>query len=130
MSYEPLSQREEEIVTLIVDAAYKVHKNLGPGFLEKVYEVCFCYELKKRGIKFKRQVEIPIIYDGVALDETLRLDILVDNLIVCELKAVDEIHPVWLSQILSYIRLLDKRLGFLINFNVVRISDGIKRIIN
>ena len=129
MNFEPLSEREEAIAQKIVDAAYTVHKELGPGLLERVYEVCCCHELSKRGLRYQRQVDIPILYDGITFDEGLRLDILVEDLVICELKAVDEMNPVWEAQILSYLRLTGKRLGFLINFNVPLIKDGIKRII-
>ena len=129
MNYKPLSKREESIAEKIVDAAYTVHKILGPGLLEKVYEVCFCHELSKRGLKYKRQVDIPIVYDGMTFDEGLRLDVLVEELIICELKAVDEMNPVWVAQLLSHLKLTDKRLGFLINFNVTLIKKGIRRII-
>ena len=97
--------------------------------LEKVYEVCFCHELSKRGLKYQRQVDIPIIYDGMVFDEGLRLNILVENLIICEPKSVEEMNPVWEAQILSHLKLAGMRLGFLINFNVPVIKDGIKRII-
>jgi len=127
--FTPLSEREEFIAKGIVDAAYTVHKALGPGLLERVYEVCFCHELSKRELKYQRQVDIPITYDGVIFDEGLRLDVLVEELIICELKAVDEMNPVWKAQILSHLKLIDKRLGFLINFNVPLIKNGIKRII-
>jgi len=129
MNYKPLSKREESIAEAIVDAAYNVHKILGPGLLEKVYEVCFCHELSKRGLKYKRQIDIPIVYDGITFDEGLRLDVLVEELIICELKAVYEANPVWEAQILSHLKLTGKRLGFLINFNVPLIKNGIKRII-
>ncbi|MCK4358106.1 MAG: GxxExxY protein [Candidatus Cloacimonetes bacterium] len=129
MIFRPLSEREESIAKKIVDAAYTVHKKLGPGLLEKIYEVCFCHELSKRGLKYKRQVDIPIKYNGLIFDEGLRLDVLVEDLIICELKAVEEMNPVWEAQILSYLRLTGKRLGFLINFNVPVIKNGIKRII-
>ena len=129
MNFNPLSEKEESIAKRVVDAAYAVHKKLGPGLLEKVYEVCFCHELSKRGVKYQRQVDIPIVYDDITFDEGLRLDVLVEELIICELKAVDETNPVWEAQILSYLRLTGKRLGFLINFNVSLIKDGIKRII-
>lgn len=130
MVYKPLSEREEEIAKKIVDASFVVHKNLGPGLLEKVYETCLCHELAKRDLKFKRQVDIPIVYDGITFDEGLRLDVLVEDLIICEIKAVDQENPVWSAQILSHLKLLNKRLGFLINFNVPVIKSGIKRIIN
>jgi GxxExxY protein len=129
VSHNPLSKREEEIAKGIVDAAYKVHKNLGPGLLEKVYEVCFCHELSKIGLKAQRQIELPITYDGIVFEEGLRLDVLVEDLVICELKAVDEVNPVWQAQILSHLKLTGKRLGFLINFNVPLIKDGIKRFI-
>jgi len=129
MTFTHLSEKEEHIARKIVDAAYAVHKTLGPGLLEKVYEVCFCHELSKREVQYQRQVDIPIIYDGITFNEGLRLDVLVEELIICELKAVDEMNPVWEAQILSYLKLTGKRLGFLINFNVPLIKKGIKRII-
>jgi GxxExxY protein len=129
MQFEPLSDREEAIARKIVDAAYAVHKALGPGLLEKVYEVCFCHELTKRGLRHQRQVEVPIVYDGITFDEGLRLDVLVEELVICELKAIDLVNPVWEAQLLSHLKLTKKRLGFLINFNVPLIKDGIRRII-
>ena len=129
MNFIPLSEKEEYIAGKIVDAAYIVHKTLGPGLLEKVYEVCLCHELYKLGLKHQRQVDIPIEYDGIIFDEGLRLDVLVEDLIICELKAVDNINPVWEAQLLSYLKLTGKRLGFIINFNVPLIKNGIKRMI-
>jgi len=129
MRFKPLSKREEFIAEKIVDAAYAVHKALGPGLLERIYEVCFCHELSKRELKYQRQVDIPIRYDGLVFDEGLRLDVLVEELIICELKAVDEMNPVWKAQIISHLKLTEKRLGFLINFNVPLIKDGITRIV-
>lgn len=129
MEYSPLSKREEEIAKLIVDSAYTVHKNLGPGLLERVYEVCFCHELKKRGLKCERQNYLPIEYDGIKFDEGFRLDVLVENSVICELKAIENVNPVWISQLLSHLKLTNRRLGFLINFNVPLIKDGIKRLI-
>ena len=129
MAFEPLTVREEDIAAKIVDAAYTVHKELGPGLLERVYEVCFCHERAKRGLRAQRQVDIPITYDGIVFDEGLRLDVLVEDLVICELNAVDEVRPVWEAQLLSHLRLLGKRLGFLINFNVPVIKKGIKRMI-
>jgi GxxExxY protein len=113
MKFKLLSKREESIAEKIVDAAFTVHKVLGPGLLERVYEVCFCHELSKRELKYQRQVDLPITYDGMIFDEGLRLDVLVEELIICELKAVDEMNPVWKAQILSHLRLTGKRLGFL-----------------
>jgi len=129
MNYKSLSKKEESIAKKIVGAAYTVHKILGPGLLEKVYEVCFCHELSKRMLKYQRQVDIPVVYDGIIFDEGLRLDVLVEDLIICELKAVENMNPVWEAQILSHLKLTGKRLGFLINFNVSLFKNGIKRII-
>jgi GxxExxY protein len=130
MAFAPLTQRQEEIAEGIVDAAYAVHKNLGPGLLEKVYEVCFCHELAKRRLKTQRQIDIPIVYDGLMFDEGLRLDVLVEDDVICELKAVDEVNPVWEAQILSHLKLTKRRLGFLINFNVPIIKQGIRRFVS
>lgn len=124
------NEREEFLAKEIVDCAYRVHKQLGPGLLEKVYEVCFCHELAKKGISFKRQIDISIVYDGLKFDEGLRLDVLVDDLVICELKAKDELNLVWKAQIISHLKLTGKRIGFLINFNVTLIKDGIHRFRN
>ena len=130
MLYSKLTEREEFLATEIVDAAYKVHKELGPGLLEKVYEACFCYELRLKDIPFKRQVDLFINYKTeLFFEEGLRIDVLVDDPVICELKSVMEIHPVWLKQITSHLKLTKLRLGFLINFNVPLIKDGIKRFI-
>lgn len=103
---------------------------MGPGLLEKVYEICFCHELEKHNLKYVRQVDIPIIYDNLVFDEGLRLDVLVEDKIICEPKAVDLMNPVWEAQVISHLKLMDKRLGYLINFNVINIGQGIKRFIN
>lgn len=129
LNYSPLSEKEEYIGKVIVESAFKVHKELGPGLLEKIYEVCFAHEIKKSGLVVKRQLDIPIIYDGLTFDEGLRLDLLVEDLVICELKAVDQINPVWEAQILSHLKLTGLRLGYLINFNVALIKQGIKRFI-
>ena len=127
--YQPLTVEEERIGKAVVEAAYKVHKELGPGLLEKVYEVCFCHVLTKAGFDVKRQLDVPIIFDGLFFDEGFRLDVLVNELVICELKAVDTMNPVWTAQIISHLRLTNRRLGYLINFNVPIIKQGIKRII-
>ena len=129
MNFEKLSEDIEVIGKAIVNAAYKVHKELGPGLLEKVYEVCLAHELRKAGYTVARQIDIPITYDGIVFDEGLRLDILVENKVIVEVKAVDQVNPVWQAQILSHLKLLNLRLGYLIKFNVPVIKDGIKRII-
>jgi GxxExxY protein len=129
MNFEKITEKEELVAEKIVDAAYKVHKALGPGLLEKIYEVCFCHELKRAGLSYQKQVDIPIKYDGIDFDEGLRIDVLVEDLVICELKAVDEINPVHMAQVLSYLKLTGNRLGFLINFNVPVIKNGIKRVV-
>jgi GxxExxY protein len=129
MGFAPVSGREDAIGRQVVRAAYTVHSHLGPGLLEKVYETCFCHELKKLGVGFQRQLDIPIIYDGMIFDEALRLDVLVEDLVICELKAVDQVNPVWEAQVLSHLKLTGKRLGFLINFNVPLIKRGIRRFV-
>lgn len=126
---DPVPQSVEKIGKLVVDAAYNVHYNLGPGLLEKVYEVCFCHELAKRGLSFQRQLNIPIVYDNLTFSEGLRIDVVVEDCIICELKAIETVNLVWEAQILSHLKLTGKRLGFLINFNVVRIKDGIRRFV-
>lgn len=127
--FEKLTEKEESLGKEIVNCAFNVHKELGPGLLEKVYEVCFCHELFKKWIEFKRQISIPIIYDGITFDEGLRLDVLVEDLVICELKAQEQLNAVWEAQILSHLKLTNLRLGYLINFNVPLIKDGIKRFI-
>jgi len=127
--FKPLPVELETIGKKIVDAAYTVHKNLGPGLLEKVYEICFCHELKKRGLKYQRQMNIPVVYDGIIFNEGLRLDVLVENQVICELKAIETVNPVWEAQILSHLKITEKRLGYLVNFNVSNIGSGIRRFI-
>jgi len=127
--FKEVSEKEDLIAKKVVDAAFKVHKALGPGLLEKVYEACFCHELSKAGLSFQQQLNIPIRYDGIEFDEGLRIDVMVENLIICELKAVDEMNPVYMAQVLTYLKLAGKRLGFLINFNVPFIKNGIKRVV-
>lgn len=129
MGYEPLSEKEEAIATKIVDAAFAVHSRLGPGLLERIYEVCFCHELSRRNLSFRRQVDIPVVYDGIVFDEGLRVDVLVEDLAICELKSIEKPNPVFEAQLLTYLKLVGKRLGFLINFNVPLIRDGIKRMV-
>ena len=127
--FAPISDEGERIARGIVAAAYAVHGTLGPGLLENVYEVCFCHELNKRGFSYRRQVVVPIVYDGITFDEGLRLDVLVEDRVICELKAVEAMNPVFLAQLLTQLKLAKKRLGFLINFNVPLIKRGIKRVI-
>lgn len=128
--FVPIPENLNKIGKLIVDSAFTVHKNLGSGLLERVYEICFCHELSKRGLNYQRQLDIPVVYDGLIFEEGLRLDVLVEDKIICELKAVDIVNPVWEAQVLSHLKLTDKRLGYLINFNVVNIGNGIRRFVN
>ncbi len=127
--FQKLSEHEEYLAKQIVDIAFAIHKELGPGLLESVYAKCFYFELFNRKINYEKQKEVPIIYQSLQIDEGLRLDLLVDDLIIVEFKAQENYHPVWEAQILSYLKLTGKRLGFLINFHVPLMKDGIKRII-
>ena len=130
MNFRELSKLEEEIGKAILNAAFKIHNELGPGLLEKVYEVCLAHELRKAGYDAKRQIDIPIVYDGIQFDEGLRLDLLVNNLVIAELKAIDLVNPVWEAQVISHLKLTNLKLGYLINFNVPLIKDGIRRFRN
>lgn len=124
-----LSAEEEEVGRAVVNAAFHVHKTLGPGLLERVYEVCFCHVLTENGFRVQRQMDIPIIFEEITFDEGLRLDVMVNDLVICELKALEQVHPVWQAQLLSHMKLTGKRLGYLINFNVPLIKDGVKRMV-
>ncbi|MFZ2324620.1 MAG: GxxExxY protein [Ignavibacteriaceae bacterium] len=115
---------------IILDCSIEVHKNLGPGLLESVYEVCLCKELSLKGIQFLRQVSLPVYYKGESLNAEYKIDILVENEIVIELKSVEQMHPVYEAQLLTYLKLANKKLGLLINFNVPRLIDGYKRMLN
>ena len=126
--YKP-TKEEEFIGASIVNAAFKIHVALGPGLLEKIYESCMCHELRKAGFKVERQFYVPISYDGLEFDEGLRIDLLVDDKIPAEIKSVETVNPVWSQQLLSQLKLSGHRLGYLINFNVPLIKDGIRRII-
>ncbi|MFQ5474117.1 MAG: GxxExxY protein [Dehalococcoidia bacterium] len=119
----------ETVAASIVDAAFKVHTALGPGLLESVYEVCLARELAKRALKVQRQARVPIMYDGEQVDADLRLDLLVEDLVIVEIKAVEKMIPLFDAQLLTYLKLTNRQLGLLINFNVPRIKDGIRRII-
>ena len=127
--FAPLSPELERLAKIVVDAAFKVHKTLGPGLLESVYEVCLAHELRLRGLVVETQVDVPIVYEGVHLDAGLRLDMLVEKQLLVELKSVEDMHPVFEAQLLTYLTLTGQRLGLLINFNVPLIKDGIRRII-
>lgn len=114
----------------IIDAAYTVHRMMGPGLLESVYEHCLAYELQLRQIPVKRQVSIPLIYRGVTISKEYVIDLLVADAVILELKAVEALLPIHQAQLISYLKLADKRLGFLLNFNVPVMKDGIRRVVN
>jgi GxxExxY protein len=121
---------ENEIAKEIVDSAYKIHTSLGPGLLKSVYESVLAYELNKRGMQVERQKPLPVIYEKVRLEEGFRADLIVSGKVIVELKSVEDVAPVHKKQLLTYLRLADKRLGLLINFGAARIKEGITRIVN
>lgn len=121
---------DSELTELIIGCAIKVHKFLGPGLLESAYEECLNYELNKNGLMVKRQVPIPVIYEEVRLDCGYRLDLLVNEKVILEIKSVEELNKIHLAQVLSYLKLSNHSLGLLINFNVTKLTDGIRRVVN
>jgi GxxExxY protein len=126
---EHIPDEVENVARTVVDSAFRVHSQLGPGLLESIYEECVAHELKKIPLKVDRQLTVPIVYDGICFETGLRLDMLVEDCVLVELKAVDKVIPVHHAQVLSYLKLCGLRLGLLINFNVPLIKDGIKRIV-
>ena len=126
-NFEPIDKLTEEIASKVIEAAFQVHRELGPGLLEFVYEKCLCYELNEAGLKYESQKPISIKYKGIIFNEALRIDILVENKIVLEIKSVDEFNPLFEAQLLTYMKLTNCRLGFIINFNVSKLKDGIHR---
>lgn len=124
------SGKEEEIGKLVIAGAIKVHSALGCGLLESAYETCLAHELGKRGLDVKRQEMLPIIYDGIKLDAGYRLDLLINGGVIVELKAVEKLAPIHTAQLLSYLKLSGCKLGYLLNFNVIHMKDGIKRLVN
>ncbi len=123
-------KRENELSNIVIGAAIEVHSSLGPGLLESAYQECLCFELRDRGLEVKREVPMPIKYKSVELDHGYRMDLLVEDKLVLELKTVEEFTDVHLAQILTYLRLGDYRLGLLMNFHAARIKDGIRRVVN
>ena len=124
----PATEKEDRIGKQIIDSALKVHKALGPGLLERVYETCLAYELEQRGLKVERQVAAPIQYGKIQFDEGFRIDLLVEDCIIIELKAAEKPIPLWQAQLISYLRLTERHLGYLINFNKPLLKQGIQRI--
>ena len=127
--FEPLPPEVEKVATAAVDAAYKIHRALGPGLIQSVYEKCLIHELRKRHYEVRSQFELPITYDDIVIESGLKPDILVADILLIEVKAVEKMNPVYQAQLLTYLKLMKKRLGLLINFNVPMISKGIRRII-
>lgn len=121
---------ENDLSKRVIGCAMKVHSALGPGLLESAYEECLYYELRKSGFSVERQKMMPLVYDGVRIDCGYRLDLLVEDKLVLELKAVDALNDVFLAQTITYLKLSNLRLGLLINFNVAHLKDGIKRVVN
>lgn len=129
MNYEPISDEIELIGKEVVDSAFRVHRELGPGLLESVYEECLAHDLTRKGLKVERQVCLPIEFDGMLIKNKLRIDMVVEDSVVVENKVVVDMNPIFESQTLTYLRLGHMRLGYLINFNVTLIKNGIKRIV-
>jgi GxxExxY protein len=127
--FDSISKEINAVGSEIVDASIKVHKAMGAGLLESVYEECMAYELQKRNLSVERQVSVPIQYDGQKLKSPLRIDLLVQNFVIVELKSVEEMNPIFESQLMTYLKLSGLRLGYLINFNVPLVKNGIKRMV-
>ena len=127
--FSSIAPEIEQIGKVILDAAFRAHTVLGPGLLESVYETCLAYEIRKSGIAVDSQVSLPMLYEGIKVDAGLRVDILVGNLVIVEIKTVETMNPLYVAQILTYLRLSELRLGLPINFNVIHLKDGIKRIV-
>ena len=121
---------ENEISQKIIGAAIEVHKQLGPGLLESTYETCLAYELKQMGLDVKQQQALPVVYKEVKLDAGYRIDLLIENKVIIEIKSVEALADIHTAQLLTYLKLKDLKLGLLINFNSVRVVDGLKRIVN
>jgi GxxExxY protein len=128
-SFEPISSEIVRLAATTIDAAFKVHQALGPGLLESVYELFLVHELKLRDVTVESQVAIPIMYEGLRLEAGLRIDLLIADQLIVELKAVERMNPLFEAQLLTYLKLTKRRLGLLINFNVPLIKNGIKRIV-
>ena len=129
MAFDKIPERVDYLSGRVIEAAIKVHRELGPGLLEGVYETCLVYELRKAGLDTEQQVRLPIVYDGVTLDAELRIDIWIERSLVVEVKSVETFHPVHQAQILTYLKLTKNRLGLLINFNVPLLKSGLKRVV-
>lgn len=127
--YAPVPPEVEKVGKAVLDAAFKVHTALGPGLLESVYETCTKFELTEGGLSAPTQVALPVTYRGIKMDAGLKPDMIVNDCVIVEFKSVDTMHPIFDAQLITYLKLTGIRLGFLINFNVVHLKDGIKRIV-
>jgi GxxExxY protein len=126
----PIPSETEKATKAVLDAAFTVHSNLGPGLLESVYETCLAYELRKKGYDVQTQITLPVMYEDIRIETGYRLDMLVDKHVVVEIKSVEQLLPVHHSQVLTYLKLSGYRLGLLVNFNVRHLRDGIQRFVN
>jgi GxxExxY protein len=129
-SFATIPPRTEEVTKMILDAAFKVHTTLGPGLLESVYEACLIHELKSCGLIVENQISLPVAYGGITVDSGLRIDLLVENCVIVEIKAVENIIPLYNAQLLTYLKLTKTQIGLLINFNTIHLRDGNKRLVN
>ena len=127
-TFEEIDPETDKLAKEVVDAAFQVHKNLGPGLLENAYETCLLYEITQKGLRVERQVEVPLVYKGVQMNAGFRLDLLVENKIIVEIKAIEHLLPVHRAQVLTYLKLAKLKLGFLINFNEETLKQGLERI--
>ena len=128
-NYAPIPPETERVGSIILDSAYKVHTALGPGLLESAYEACHAFEIRDNGLIVVTQVSLPVIYREVKVDAGFRIDMLVENCVIVEIKAVEKMNPIYEAQLLTYMKLSGIRLGYLINFNVAHLKDGIKRMV-
>lgn len=126
-SFKPALEKEQWLTWQLMNIAITIHKALGPGMMKNVYEKCFCYELSKRNILFTRQQPVPIVYNSMNIGEGIKIDLMIDDLILIEIKTEADYQPVWEAQLLSYMKLTGKRLGYIMNFHVPLMKDGIKR---
>jgi GxxExxY protein len=127
--FAPISPEIERVGKAVLNATFKVHTALGPGLLESVYETCTAFELTQSGLRAPTQVALPVTYQGIKMDAGLRPDMIVEESVIVEFKSVDTMHPIFEAQLITYLKLTGIRLGFLINFNVLHLKDGIKRIV-
>jgi GxxExxY protein len=127
--FAPISPEVERVGKAVLNAAFKVHTALGPGLLESVYETCVAFELTQSGLRAPTQVALPVTYQGIKMDAGLRPDMIVEESVIVEFKSVETMHPIFDAQLITYLKLTGIRLGFLINFNVIHLKDGIKRIV-